>query len=200
MAISCANGSCSASFPTLQGNQQGSYKVHAHSAQIGNAADSDPASFILYKSLACGATDTSVDPAVQITNTNSGTNCPPTVYAASFGDNQFDLTKPNGEQITGLQVQVGAWDPEEAHNPVPPTQVSGPNPADGLHDGQWCNGTPAHPTMPGGEIWCLVSQSTMLAGTDTDGSITGTAGTQLMQVTEIWLLEGDAALCRTCGK
>ena len=40
-----------------------------------------------------------------------------------------------------------------------------------------------------GHSWCLIDQSTVLAGQDNQNN-------QLMQVTESWLLDGDATLCR----
>jgi hypothetical protein len=76
----------------------------------------------------------------------------------------------------------------------------------------WCDGSGAvgDPyTEPGNETWCLESQSTVSFGQDatdlgpndyvrpvTEGGLN--YGGQLMQVTEVWLLQGDALACRTC--
>jgi hypothetical protein len=133
---------------------------------------------------------------VKITNLDTGTDCPPAVFTATFDGRQLDVNKPDGEHLN-LLVKVDAWDPETAVNPVPATTVSPPLPA---HAGLWCDGSGTiadpytEPTADGSsvpEMWCLESQSTVSFGPDGSGN-------QLMQVTETWLLEGDATLCRTC--
>jgi hypothetical protein len=147
---------------------------------------------------------------VKITNLNGGTNCPPAVFTATFDGRQLEVLKPDGEQVN-LKVEIGAWDPEAALNPVPATQVSPPAP---LHDGLWCDGSgtigdpytePTAAGSPDPETWCLESQSTVSFGQDAiDGGPNDYVGGnpnydgQLMQVTEVWLLQGDALACRTC--
>jgi hypothetical protein len=96
-----------------------------------------------------------------------------------------------------FEVRINAWDPEPVANPVPPTLVDPPLPS---HPAEWCEGTASSPTVPTGEVWCLVTQSTSTYGPDGDGSpenpdwVPGYDG-QLMQVTETYILIGDAG-CR----
>ena len=105
-------------------------------------------------SLACGSFvfvgDTNQ---VKITNLNpAGTNCPPAVFTATFDGRQLEVVKPDGAPPVNLKVEIGAWDPEVALNPVPATQVSPPLPR---HDGLWCDGSGTagdpytEPTAPG---------------------------------------------------
>jgi hypothetical protein len=73
-----------------------------------------------------------------------------------------DLTGQNG---ANFRMQV-VWDPEPAPvGPLPPTAIDydgdGGNPPQPI---QWCGGTPASPTLPRGQAWCLVSQQVVLAG------------------------------------
>jgi hypothetical protein len=96
-----------------------------------------------------------------------------------------------------FEVRINAWDPEPVANPVPSTLVDPPFPS---HPADWCDGTAASPTVPSGEAWCLVTQSTSTYGPDGDGSpgnpdwVPNYDG-QLMQVSETFLLIGDAG-CR----
>ena len=126
----------------------------------------------------------------QATITNlTGDGCVTVEFTATFDGDQFELLKPDGEQVR-LRIDLNAWNPEPAHNPVPATTVKPPLAGE---PGVWCNGTPTSFSMPGApgvHSWCLITQSTQLAGTS--GSV------QQMQVYESWLLEGDALACRTC--
>ena len=122
-----------------------------------------------------------------ITNLD-GEGCETVVFTATFDGDEFNIEKPDGEHVR-LRIDLNAWNPEPAENPVPATQVSPPVPAE---DGVWCNGTETEFSMPDGNTWCLIQQSAVLAGTG------GDPVTQQMQVYESWLLDGDATLCRTC--
>lgn len=110
-------------------------------------------------------------------------------------DRELSFITSDGPTVS-FDVKIFAWDPEPVANPVPPTFVDPPLPS---HPGQWCNGTSTSPTMPSGENWCLVTQTTTTYGPDAEtpndpGWVPGYGG-QLMQVTEEWLLIGDAG-CR----
>jgi VCBS repeat-containing protein len=137
-------------------------------------------------SLDCGQSMTLGSDGTEATITNlDGEGCEPVVFTATFDGDQFDIQKPDSEHVR-LRIDLDAWNPEPAVNPIPATQVSPPVPAE---DGVWCNGDPTTFSMPTGETWCLIQQSALLAGNE---------GGQQMQVNESWLLEGDATLCRTC--
>ena len=151
-------------------------------------------------SLACGgSTPVGDQDQVTITNNDSGENCKPAVFTATFDGGQLDIDKADPNGHLNLTVEVNAFDPERARNDLPVSQVSPPTP---LHDGQWCNGTELNPTLPGDEHWCRISQSVVTYGPDGDG-IESTDWVpdydgQLVQVSETWLLDVDATLCRTC--
>jgi hypothetical protein len=142
-----------------------------------------------------------------ITNlTGTGVDCHPKLLNAVYtGGNDLQITAAPGSAKVLLGVQFNNWTPEPASYPVDnPTQVSPPG---DRHTGQWCIGNPPSinwstgvitnvPTFPdadggGKENWCLVTQTSVMAGTANDGS-------PLMQVSEVWLLNDDALACRTC--
>jgi hypothetical protein len=161
--------------------------VAATGTSPGAAATSPAVTANYSNSLNCGDSTTLFDGRVTITNLNSGTNCPPAQFTPTFDGTELNLIKPDSPPVQ-LRVDVTAWDPEPVENPVPATVVSPPTP-DG-EPGVWCDGTPQSYSMPsGGHTWCLIDQSTVLAGQNGQGN-------QLMQVTESWLLDGDATLCR----
>lgn len=120
-------------------------------------------------------------------------------YTRDPATNDRSLTFLTGgsSSIVTFDVKVFSWDPEPVANPVPATLVDPPSPA---HPGQWCNGTPASPSMPSGEVWCLITQTTSTYGPDGDGvnSIDWVPNYdgQLMQVQEEWLLQGDSRIQR----
>jgi len=149
----------------------------------GAAATSGSDTVNFSESLDCGASTTLFAGRVTITNIDDGT-CAPADFTPTFDGTHFELIKPQNSPVT-FKVDVTAWDPEPAQNPVPATIVT---PPDGGEKGVWCDGTPSNYSMTPGHTWCLIDQSTVLAGKD------GT--TQLMQVTESWLLDGDSTLCR----
>jgi hypothetical protein len=114
----------------------------------------------------------------------------------------LDVTAREIEFITGggatgqWVVDVDAWSPETAVNPVPVSRVFPPDPNGELV--VWCDGTydkddlpseggtygASMPGEPGEHFWCLIRQDTAIAG---DG---------LMQVNETLLLEADARITR----
>ncbi len=149
-------------------------------------------------SLPCGeSTSVGDEDQVTITNRNSGgTECQSADFTATFDGGQLDIDKATSDETLNLEVVVDAFDPERAVNPIPASRVKPPLP---LHDGLWCNGTDANPTMPGSEVWCLISQSSHTYGPDGNPTdwVPNYNG-QLIQVSETWLLQGDATLCRTC--
>lgn len=190
--IACSNGVCSATFAHLQGSAIGTYTVRAHSVQYG---DTTTSSFKLFEYGRCNN-----DPIVEgnVTTTNLSDTC--ALFTTTFDGHVLNIDKPTGEQVL-LMVEVDAFDPEAVVYPVPATKVSPPLPA---HPGIWCtiNTTTGDFEVPGStESWCLESQSTVAYGPDGDGSqgnpdwVPNYEG-PLMQVTETWLLDGDAALCR----
>jgi len=160
--------------------------VAATGTSPGAAVTSQAVTANYSNSLNCGDSTTLFDGRVTVTNVNGGVNCPPVQFTPTFDGTELNLIKPDSPPVQ-LKVDVTAWDPEPAQNPVPATIVTPPAP-DG-EPGVWCDGTPQSYTMPAGHSWCLINQSTQLAGHDGEG-------TQLMQVTESWLLDGDATLCR----
>ena len=138
---------------------------------------------------------------VSVTNLEDlGTHCKDYLltYTRDPDTNDRTLTYITGGAggVATFEVHIFAWDPEPVANPVPPTLVDPPFPS---HAGVWCDGTASSPTMPStptGEVWCLISQSTSTFGLDaetpTDPGFVPGYGGQLMQVSESWLLEGDA--------
>ena len=135
-----------------------------------------------------------------------GTDCKAyaLIYARDPQTNDRDLSFITGGGPTvSFDVKILAWDPEPVANPIPPTLVDPPLPS---HVGQWCNGTPPSGDppnfstleMPDGESWCLITQSATTYGPDGAGGIDWVPGYdgQLMQVTEEWLLIGDAGCHR----
>lgn len=162
-------------------NQGASVTVNGQEVNSAPAADVN----VFETTLPCGQSDTTGN----VTITNPAVNgCTPAIYTATFTGTTFNIDKSGP---TNLQVKVDSWAPEPAETPVPATFVWPPDP--NPHKGEWCTGTPGTPDPlgpgntlhpPGNEVWCLVSQSTTLVDNDT------------MQVSEIWLLIGDAALCR----
>jgi hypothetical protein len=164
----------------------------------GAPATSDPVTVTTLTTIPCDGTVVHVGDSdqVSITNLDSGNvGCQPVEITPTFSGHQLDVDKSNPNDQLNLLVQVDAFDPEPAANPVPVSQVSPPSP---LHDGLWCNGsgTVADPyTEPTAdnsqvpEVWCRESQTVVSYGP-------GGQGNQLMQVSETWLLQGDATLCR----
>jgi hypothetical protein len=111
-----------------------------------------------------------------------GSDCIPINYELTRDGNQVDFLKdPTQDPNASFTVQVNAWDPETAQNPIPASIVSPPT-------GQslvWCDGTSAAPVMPEGDyFWCMFAQSAELVS---EGQ---------MQVSESMLLEGDARITR----
>lgn len=54
------------------------------------------------------------------------------------------------------------WEPEPATYPI--TRATEIDVGDGPHPLLWCDGTPAAPELPDGELWCLAGQSAVPAG------------------------------------
>lgn len=196
-----------ADFPNFQGDITGDYVVQATSPGV---QASPEASFTLYAGvLDCGEATTIGTQGAQVTLTRlegtapgtnpDGSTCVKIPYTLTRGNNVVEFLKDLDLQPTAeFTIEVTAWDPEPAVNPVPPTQVEPPAPA---HDVQWCEGTatPFAPVPPAGESWCLLSQSTTIVGPDSsDPEVTPEIepGTQLMQVSETFFGEGDPKIFR----
>jgi hypothetical protein len=123
---------------------------------------------------------------------NSGV-CPDKGYSLSVSAREINFETQGGASSQWI-VNVDDWAPEPADNPVPATTVYPPV---GGEDAVWCDGTYDEndpggtfgASMPaGGHSWCLIRQNTTIAGE--------VAGVQQMQVNELYLLEGDAKICR----
>jgi hypothetical protein len=113
-----------------------------------------------------------------------GSPCIPINYELTRDGNEVEFLKdPTQDPNGSFDIQVDAWDPETAANPIPASTVFPPDP--GGESLVWCDGTTADPVMPAGDhYWCLVAQSAELVGSGQ------------MQVTEAVLLEGDARITR----
>lgn len=113
-----------------------------------------------------------------------GSPCIPINYELTRDGNLIDFLKdPTQDPNASFRVEVNAWDPETAQNPIPASTVFPPDP--GGESLVWCDGTSAAPVMPAGDhFWCLVSQRSELVGSGQ------------MQVYETVLLEGDARITR----
>ena len=114
--------------------------------------------------------------------------CVDKAIALNTSAREIELLTGGGSGSTEqFLVQVDDWAPELAKYPIPPTLVDPAGVGDNI--GTWCEGTPMAYSMPIGEAWCLIDQHAVLAGVDGSNK-------QLMQVTETWLLEGDARITR----
>jgi hypothetical protein len=122
--------------------------------------------------------------------------CPDKGYSLSVTAREINFETLGGASSQWI-VNVDDWSPEPAINPVPATVVYPPA---GGEDAVWCDGTfnandpggTFGASMPaGGHSWCLIRQNTTIAGE--------VGGVQQMQVNELYLLEGDARLCRSCA-
>ncbi|MDH5225248.1 MAG: hypothetical protein OEW46_10830, partial [Actinomycetota bacterium] len=113
--------------------------------------------------------------------------CQPKGIAVFTDPREIELLAGGSTADVQFLLDVNDWAPEPAVTPIPATLVDPAGVGDNV--GTWCNGTPSSYSMPTGEFWCLLDQHATLAGTD--GS-----GTQLMQVSEVWVLEGDARITR----
>lgn len=145
-----------------------------------------------------------------VTGSGGGTNaevtlvnnadCTPKGYKLNVSAKEIELITAGSTEHVQFVVKANAWAPEPAVFPIPRTRAFPPEP-----DGEllvWCDGdnskllgTEGGPTMPTGHSWCLMSQTTAIAGYDSlDPDVTPniTPGTQLMVVTETSLLEADA--------
>jgi hypothetical protein len=113
-----------------------------------------------------------------------GSPCIPINYELTRDGNLIDFLKdPTQDPNASFRVEVNAWDPETAQNPIPASTVFPPDP--GGESLVWCDGTSTAPVMPAGDhFWCLVSQRSELVGSGQ------------MQVYETVLLEGDARITR----
>lgn len=135
------------------------------------------------------------------TLTNVGTACAPVTLSRN-GDYVY-VYKPEDPSLA-FRLEINAWNPEPASAPVPAerwTEVDTPSPSaldpdgDGWHPIQWCLGSVGAPTLPGGEVSCLVSQSLVTYGPDGDGTtspdwVPDYEG-QLIRVAEVVYLTGD---------
>lgn len=117
-----------------------------------------------------------------------GTPCIPINYDLTRSGNTVDFIKDAAQDPNAsFTVEVNAWEPESAVNPIPASTVFPPAEGELI---VWCDGTAAEPTMPDDHYWCLIDVSAELVPAP-DGE-TG----NWMQVTETVLLEGDARITR----
>jgi hypothetical protein len=117
-----------------------------------------------------------------------GTPCIPINYDLTRSGNTVDFIKDAAQDPSAaFEVEVNAWDPEPAANPIPASTVFPPAEGETI---VWCDGTAAEPTMPDAHYWCLIDISAELVPAP-DGE-TG----NWMQVSETVLLEGDARITR----
>lgn len=146
-----------------------------------------------------------------VTLTNVGESCAPVTL--SRDGNLVSVWKPADPSLA-FTVEINAWDPEPADAPIPLarwTEVDTPSPSaldlddDGWHPIQWCLGSADAPALPGSEVSCLISQSSVTYGPDGDGSTSDGITSpdwvpeyegQLIQVTELIYLTGDWAIHR----
>ena len=117
-----------------------------------------------------------------------GTPCIPINYDLTRSGNTVDFIKDAAQDPSAsFKVEVNAWDPEPAANPIPASVVFPPAEGEAI---VWCDGTATEPTMPDDHYWCLIDISAELVSAPEDE--TGS----WMQVTETVLLEGDARITR----
>ena len=117
-----------------------------------------------------------------------GTPCIPINYDLTRSGNTVDFIKDAAQDPSAsFKVEVNAWNPEPAANPIPASMVSPPTTPEEI---VWCDGTAADPTMPDGHYWCLIDIHAELVAAPEDES------GNWMQVTETVLLEGDARITR----
>ena len=117
-----------------------------------------------------------------------GTPCIPINYDLTRSGNTVDFIKDAAQDPSAsFKVEVNAWNPEPAANPIPALMVSPPTTPEEI---VWCDGTAADPTMPDGHYWCLIDIHAELVAAPEDES------GNWMQVTETVLLEGDARITR----
>jgi hypothetical protein len=110
---------------------------------------------------------TSVD-GVTVTNNSS---CAVPVNISRNG-NSIQVLKPSisGVALT-VDVQWYGVAPDATTHQLPPTRVDTPASlatySDGTHNIQWCGGTPSALVMPTGEVSCLVTETSQIAGSNT---------------------------------
>jgi hypothetical protein len=166
-----------ATFSDIAFTQSGDYKVEATSG--GYSTGSSNTFTISDGILDCGNSTPNVDgvTVTRLENANPNETCQLIPYILTRDGNSVTFLKDLTQQTSAqFIVEIDAWDPEPAQNPVPATQTDTPSPD---HDLLWCGGTVANPTLPGSEVTCLVKQSTEIVG---GGD---------MQVTETIYLKGD---------
>jgi hypothetical protein len=166
---------------TLNGDVAGVYEVNASSQGL----STPDVEFTLFEAtIACGQVVTDETETVTVEWLDTGDDCTgdAKLYTLTRDGNEVEFLADGASDAT-FKVDVTAWDPEPAQNPVPATYVEPPTPAEPV---QWCDGTadPFAPVMPDGASWCLVRQSTEIVG---EG---------MMQVTETFYLKGDAKAFR----
>jgi len=122
-----------------------------------------------------------------------GSVCPDKGYTLDVTSRKITFDTSGSGSTSQWVVNVNDWSPEPAPQggPVPSTTVYPPFPNG--ESAFWCNGTyspnaggTVGASMPAGHSWCLIHQEVSIAGT------------QMIQVNELYLLEGDAVMCRKC--
>ena len=119
-----------------------------------------------------------------------GTPCIPINYDLTRSGNTVDFIKDAAQDPSAsFKVEVNAWDPEPAENPIPASTVFPPAEGEPI---VWCDGTAAaaDDADDGDHYWCLIDISAELVAAPE-----GETG-NWMQVSETVLLEGDARITR----
>ena len=163
--------------------------VGTWATQVWTGANTSGTLFALSSAVPTTTIGTDLQPGASITAsgvtvTNVGTTCVP--VTVSRNGNTVTILKPTIEGVA-LSVDI-LWDPEPAVLPLPVDQVEAsgsatPGPV------QWCGGTPSQPTVPAGQVSCLVSESSQIYGPDASGN-------QQVRVHDVVYLLGDYSIVR----
>ncbi len=153
-------------------NNVGTWSSNAWTGSNQSGAQFAPASATTTVGAALAGSTSYPNIVTGVTVTNNATTC--ALVGISRSGNSVTVLKPAGSTVN-VTVDV-LWNAEPAVYPLPATQVDTPSPT---HDIQWCGGTSSSPTMPTGEVSCLISESSQIAGSNT------------VQVHDVIALDGD---------
>jgi len=184
------NGSGVASFSDLKLDTKGSYTLQAAASGYGTATSS---SFTVYDStLTCGAAQTNEETTVTITKEGT-TECS---YPVTIQDDRVDIGKPNTGLDTDHFTVVVTWGLPADDYPSFGATTFSVNGVDfnNMHSCDVSGGEYQFPDASDTPPACVGATSTA-AHHFSNPLPDGTDG---VQVTETFLLAGDATLCRTC--